>query len=132
MPPRPEWWPHVRGAIRRYPALCAKEAALHDVSITPSYEGMPGRGRPSDKTADAALRTLPPIDQVELDAVRNALRSTEALPNGHLRCELIRLNHFRKSHTLMGAALKVHVSERTATTWNSDFIREVARQLGLS
>ena len=67
--PQYDWWPYVKGMIRRYPDLCLKEAALHDTAITANISGMPGGGKRTDKTADAALRTLPEINRRELDGV---------------------------------------------------------------
>lgn len=43
--PRYDWWPYVKGMIRRYPELCHKEAALHDTTITANISGMPGGGK---------------------------------------------------------------------------------------
>lgn len=61
--PRYDWWGYVKGMIRRYPELCAKEKALHDVSISPNTSGVPGgKGEHSDPTAFAAMRELPPTN----------------------------------------------------------------------
>lgn len=128
---RYDWWPYVKGMIRRYPDLCLKEAALHDTTITANISGMPGGGKRTDKTADAALRTLPEINRREMDAVRAALDETEKLPHGRQRLEMIRLYYWKRSHTLFGAAIKVGVSERTGQGWNSEFIRAVAKNFGL-
>lgn len=129
--PRYDWWPYVKGMIRRYPDLCLKEAVLHDTAITANISGMPGSGKRTDKTADAALRTLPEVNRRELEAVRAAICTTEALPNGKRRMELVMLVMWRRSHTVFGAALKLGVSERTAKQWHGDFIREVAKNFGL-
>ena len=37
----------------------------------------------------------------------------------------------RQSHTIPGAALKLHISERTAQRWHAEFICAVAQRLGL-
>ena len=128
--PRHDWWPYVKGMIRRYPELCTKEAELRDTTITPSYEGIPG-GRRSDKTANAALRELPEINRRELDAVRKAIRDTETMTNGKERLELVNLVMWKHSHTVFGASLRLSISERTAKQWHGDFIREVAKNFGL-
>ena len=129
--PRYDWWPYVKGMIRRYPDLCLKEAALHDTAITANISGMPGGGKRTDKTADAALRTLPEVNRRELEAVRTAIRATEKLPNGTKRLELIKLVLWKRSHTIFGASLRLGISERTAKQWHGDFIRETAKNFGL-
>ena len=129
--PRYDWWPYVKGMIRRYPDLCLKEAVLHDTAITANISGMPGGGKRTDKTADAALRTLPEVNRRELEAVRAAIRATEKLPNGTKRLELIKLVLWKRSHTIFGASLRLGISERTAKQWHGDFIRETAKNFGL-
>ena len=88
--PRYDWWPYVKGMIRRYPELCRREADLHTTAVTPNYGGAPGgHGGRSDPVANAALRTLPEINRRELDAVRAAIRSSrEPCPADRARMEL--------------------------------------------
>lgn len=129
--PRYDWWPYVKGMIRRYPDLCLKEAALHDTAITANISGMPGGGKRTDKTADAALRTLPEVNRREMDAVRAAIRTAESLPSGRERMELVKLYYWKRSHTLFGAANAIHVSEKTALRWNRELILQVAKNFGL-
>ena len=129
--PRYDWWPYVKGMIRRYPELCHKEAALHDMTITANISGMPGGGKRTDKTADAALRELPKVNQRELEAVRAAIRYIEGLHSGKERMEIVKLYYWQRSHTLFGAANAIHISEKTALRWNRDFIMRVAENFGL-
>lgn len=130
--PRYDWWGYVKGMIRRYPDLCAKEKALHEVSISPNSSGMPGgKGGYSDPTASAALRELPQNSQRELDAVRKAIAETKMNDTGEERLKMMRLVFWEKTHTLDGAALQCHVSYRTASQWHGDFIRLVAKNFGL-
>lgn len=128
---RYDWWSYVKGMIRRYPDLCLKEAALHDTAITANISGMPGGGKRTDKTADAALRTLPEVNRRELEAVRAAIRHIEGLHSGKERMELVKLYYWQRSHTLFGAANAIHVSEKTALRWNRDFVMQVAENFGL-
>ena len=130
--PRYDWWPYVKGMIRRYPDLCLKEAVLHDTTVTANISGMPGGGKRTDKTADAALRELPKVNQRELEAVRTAIRYIEGLPSGKERMEIVKLYYWQRSHTLFGAANAIHISEKTALRWNRDFIMRVAENFGLS
>lgn len=130
--PRYDWWPYVKGMIRRYPELCAREAELHSTSVSPDLSGMPrGKGSTSDPTAAAALRQLPEINRRELEAVREAVERTRHLETGSERLRLVECVFWKKTHTLEGAAQSLHVSYITACRWHKDFIREVARNFGL-
>ena len=63
--PRYDWWPYVKGMIRRYPELCRREADLHTTAVTPNYGGTPGvHGGHTDPVAKAALRSLPEINRI--------------------------------------------------------------------
>lgn len=130
--PRYDWWPYVKGMIRRYPELCAREAELHRTSVSPDLSGMPrGKGGTSDPTASAALRQLPEINLKEMEAVGEAIEQTQSLPDGNVRMELVRLVFWQRTHTVWGASVKLGISERTATQWHGDFIRAVAKKFGL-
>lgn len=130
--PRYDWWPYVKGMIRRYPELSAREAELHSTSVSSDLSGMPkGKGGTSDPTANAALRQLPEVNRREMDAVRKALEQTRQLPHGEDRIKLIRMVFWAKTHTVWGAAAKLGISERTAMGWHGDFIRLVAKNFGL-
>lgn len=130
--PRYDWWPYVKGMIRRYPELCSREADLHTTAVTPNYGGTPGgHGGRSDPVANAALRSLPEVNRRELDAVRAAIRYIEGLHSGKERMELVKLYYWNRSHTLFGAANAIHVSEKTALRWNRDFVMQVAENFGL-
>ena len=67
----------------------------------------------------------------EYEAVHLAIQETRQLPSGADRLRLIRLVYWKRSHTLTGAALAVHVSFPTAKRWHGEFIRRVARNYGL-
>lgn len=130
--PRYDWWSYVKGMIRRYPELCAKEKELRETSLSPKLSGQPGgKGRASDPTADAALRELPEINRRELEAVRKAIEETRCLDTGEERLHMIRLVFWEKTYTLEGAAIKLNRCHRTLVQWNGEFIRCVARKFGV-
>lgn len=130
--PRYDWWPYVKGMIRRYPELCARQEELRRTKMSPNLTGMPGaHGQISDPVADAALRELPEINRRELEAVRQAIEETRALPNGEERLEMVKLVFWKKTHTLEGAAMTCNVSYITARRWHGEFIKDVARAFGL-
>lgn len=78
-----------------------------------------------------ALRELPEINRRELEAVRKVIEETRALPNGKERLEMVRLVFWDKTHTLEGAAMKLHWSARKLVEWHGEFIRYVAKKFGL-
>lgn len=130
--PRYDWWPYVKGMIRRYPELCAEQAELRKTQLSPAMTGMPhGRGKTTDPVADTALRELPEINRRELEAVRKAIEETRTMKNGEERLELVRLVFWKKTHTLEGAAMELHWSTRKLVEWHGEFIRCVAKYFGL-
>lgn len=126
------WWGYVKDIIRRYPTLCEQEKALHETCISPDLSGMPhGSGTPTDPVADAALRELPEINRREMEAVRQAIAKTLTLDTGEERLQVIRCVFWDKTHTLEGAAMKLHRCKRTIAQWHGEFIRCVAKYFGL-
>lgn len=119
------WRAETRAVIREYPRLKRAEAELKMQSLTPSLTGMPGGTEVSRTTENVAIRTLPPKQQRKLDAVRYAIETTTRYRNGELRIRLIDLIYWRKTHTLTGAAMKIHVAEITAKNWHNDFVELV-------
>lgn len=82
------------------------------------------------------LRHYPAIDDgsiqgaVFANAIRLAMKETEAMPDGERRLELIRMLYFRKSHNVEGAAMALYISEHTAINWNQKFVYSVAKKAG--
>ena len=129
--PRYDWWPYVKGMIRRYPALREEYTDLHSQSVTASYSGMPRGGGDGRGLEAAAIRELPSTHQREYEAVRRAVETTEQYRNGRERLKVIRLVLWDRSHTLEGAALMVPCHYKTAQCWHNEFIRLVALCFGL-
>lgn len=130
--PRYDWWSYVKGMIRRYPELCAKEKALRETCLSPKLSGQPGgKGRASDPTADAAIRELPEINRRELESVRKAIEETRLLDTGEERLRMIRLVFWERKYTLEGAANKLHRCKRAIVQWHGEFIYKVAENFGL-
>lgn len=127
---RYDWWPYVKGMIRRYPDLKRQYMELKSVRLSAHITGMPRSGRISKSTEDVALRELSPTNQREYDAVRRALLTTERSKNGVDRVRLVQLV-FWNGYTISEAALKLHRGERTAREWHRSFIRLVAKFYGL-
>lgn len=85
-------------------------------AATRRYEGR-GGGKAHDLT------------EHERQAVQAAVEAAEALAEGESRLKLIDLVFWKRTNTLTGAALALHISERTARRWHTAFIRSVARNL---
>jgi len=129
--PRYDWWPYVKGVIRRYPTLKEELSELHTQSMTANYNGMPGGSEPSRSTELSAVRELPSTKQREYEAVRRAMATTERYSNGLDRLKVIRLVLWDNTHTMQGAALMIPCHYKTATEWHGEFIRLVASYYGL-
>lgn len=129
--PRYDWWPYVKGMIRRYPALCERKKHLQDQSITPNYNGMPRGGGASNPTQTAALRMMTATEERELAAVSKAIRETQRMRDGVDILRLIQMLYWDRSHTVYGASAVLHKCERSAKEWHRNFIYRVAENFGL-
>lgn len=129
--PRYDWWPYVKGMIRRYPDLHLQYLAMREPTITPRYDATPGSGLPSDSTASTALKALSPINQREHDAVDAAISTLHQTAEGEERLHMVKMIFFLRTHTIEGASQELHRSWRTVAEWHRDFIRDVARNFGL-
>lgn len=129
--PRYDWWPYVKGMIRRYPELREEYAALHSQSVTANYSGMPRGGGGGRVIESLTIRELPSTKQREYEAVRRAIETTKRYNNGRSRLAIIRMVLWDKQYTLEGAALQIPCSVRHAKEWHGDFIRLTASYYGL-
>ena len=109
---RHDWWPYVKGMIRRYP--CLQQRYPEGVS---SFSG--------------SLHDLPATSQREFEAVRLAIATTQTYANGADRLAVIERVLWKKTHNLAGAAQTIPCAAVTAWRWHGDFIRLVARFYGL-
>ena len=66
------------------------------------------------------------LSEAEIAAFQSVWESTD-----QERQRLATMVLIHQSHTIPGAALKLHISERTAQRWHAEFICAVAAQLGL-
>lgn len=129
--PREKWWGYIKAVIRSYPELKRRYDELKEQSLSAPLTGMPAAHKVSSPTEQAALRQLNPTAQRELDAVSGAISRTGMMIDGDARLRMIDMVYWRRTHTLEGAALRVHVSTRTALTWHGEFVRLVAKLMGL-
>lgn len=99
---RKAWWGYVKNFIRKYKFL-----------------------------KDMDRKELTETEMREIDAVKAAVEATRQMKDGELRVRLVEIIFWRRTHTLEGAAMILHISERTAQRWHTEFIRTVAREYGL-
>lgn len=130
--PRYDWWPYVKGMIRRYPELKEQYEDLHNQPITASYSGMPHRENSRRTVEDVLIRELPTNSQREYEAVRRAVKLTERYHNGRQRLAVIKMVLWDRQYTLEGAALMVPCGIATAWRWHQEFIKLVAKNYGLT
>lgn len=123
------WRDQARRAAQAYPRLHEALTELHRMSVTPRMSGMPSGGGSGRAVEDAALRQLPPDEQIAHDAVEHALRMQELFRTAVKRRRLVELVYWRRTHTVFGAGVELGVSEETAKRWNSDFLLCVAGYL---
>lgn len=130
--PRYRWWGYVKNIIRAYPDLERRLQEIKEPSITANPSGGTSGGKGVSRTVEvAALRELPREEQKEYEAVHRAVLITQQMRTGRDRLKLVELCYWKKSHTLEGAADKIHVSYDTAIDYNGDFIMLTAYNLGL-
>lgn len=128
---REDWWEYTKRIIRSYPALRRKAESVGDIPCTPAYGAPGGHSDGGSPVERAVVDRLTDKEQRRYDAVRAAILETEVMKHGRQRMELIDRVYWKCSHTLYGAAMCVPVSERTAHTWNAEFIRLVEKYLDL-
>lgn len=129
--PRYDWWPYVKGMIRRYPALRLELQQRQAQTVTPNYSGVSVKSETSRSTELTAIRELPTTKQREYEAVRRAIETTERMTASRDRLRIIDLVFWKRSHTLSGAALMIPCHYNTAQKYHADFILTVAAFYGL-
>lgn len=100
---RRAWWGYVKAFIRKHKYL---------------------KGMDQKELTETEMR--------EIDAVDAAIEATKKLNDGELRLKLVDIIFWKRTHTLEGAAMILHISERTARRWHTEFIRTVAKEFGLN
>ena len=132
MKAREDWWEYTKRIIRAYPALKRKAESVGDTLVAARYGASGGHGSTNGNPVErAVVDRLTDKEQRRYDAVQAAIAETECLKHSRARLELIDRVYWKRSHTLYGAAMCVPVSERTAKTWNGEFVRLVAKYLNL-
>lgn len=70
-----------------------------------------------------------PLDYCYFDSVNKAISRISKMQDGTSRIAFIAMVYKNKTHTIAGAGMKLHISERTAERWSRNFIYTVAEEL---
>ena len=126
-----KWWGYVRRILYDYPRLRAVYNDLHRPQMGAPIDGnvITGNGLPTRTTERIALRELDPQEQREYDAVTAAMEYCLRLPDGESRYKLIDLMYWKRTHTLIGAAIQIPTSQRTAERWHGYIVRDIAARI---
>lgn len=127
--PRYNWWPFILNIIRDYPKRKLELKSLREPKITAVMTGMPKGGGDGRGIENIATKSLTRQAQKEYDAVQKAEKITKAMPDGNLRMAVVRLTLWR-SFKIVGAAMQLNISERTAQRYRWQFIMLTALMYG--
>lgn len=67
------------------------------------------------------------VTEIERNAVMQAIEETRTLRAGEDVLKLVDMMYWKRTHTVEGAAMQIHVSATTAINWHRRFLRAVAR-----
>ncbi len=119
------WRSEAKNALRMYPRAKRKHAET-DARLTPVYGGTAGSHAARRTTEDVALKgKLTPHEENVISAVEFMMRMQSAYPNAEERMKMIRLVYFQRTHTLEGAAMECHYSDRAVKRWNAEILTAV-------
>lgn len=121
------WYFSVVTAIRQYPTLAAKKAELQKQTLTPAYEATIRGSEPGRTTETAALRQLPPAEEVWVDAVEQATEEILRHRDGREVMAIVRMVDFQRTHSVAGAAMELNMDRVTAWRRRSRFVYTVAK-----
>jgi len=114
-------------AIRQYPTLAAKKAELQKTSVTPAYEATIRGSEVGRTTETAALRQLPPAEEVWVDAVEQATEEILRHRDGREVMAIVRMVDYQRTHSVAGAAMELNMDRVTAWRRRSRFVYTVAK-----
>ena len=127
--PKYKWYSNVVRAIRYYPTLKASKDATQLTSTTAGYSGMPHGSGTSRTTECAALRTLSPREEEELDAIELAVQQIGRKYDGQEILKIIEMVDWRKTHTVEGAGMVLFKDKNTTQRLRAKFVYAVAKNM---
>lgn len=124
------WYGYVKSMLRRYPEYHARLQEMKTMSSAMAGSGTHS-GKISDPTADLALRSLPPTEQREHDAVLKALQTIQGWKAGEYQLQILEMVYFKRTHSLTGASMKLNISYSHAVHLHLQALRLVAKYFGI-
>ena len=128
------WYGKAKEIAREYIHNTKELAAIREGEPGGGGGGPRGKGKPSRPTEEAAMRALASERAAYLEratrAVEYAMERVLEKPNGYETIKLYRMVYEKKTHSLTGAALELHVAYETAKRWNRYFLRMIAERMG--
>lgn len=130
------WIDQARQIAKEYRSNCRE---LEELQKTRTYaqqsSGGTGRSRKISKPVERAVEQIAEQERMEhlkksIKAVDFALEMVSLKPNGADTRKLFDMLYYHKSHTMLGAAQELHISERTAKNYNKYFLKVVAIKMG--
>ena len=127
------WIEDAKRIAYRYADNC-KELERLQYTASPSHEAGGRSGRISKPTEAAVMREY---DQARIAHLRQATRAVEyALamvrqkPQGEDTVRLFEMVYRDQTHRLYGAAVELHISERTVWRYNNYLLKMIAIRMG--
>ena len=117
-------------AIRQYPELKQKMNDLQKISVTPAYAPTIRGSETGRATEEAALRQLPPAEEMWVDAIELAMEEISRHRDGKEVMAVVELVDFKRTHSVEGAAMALHMERTTAWRRRSRFVCIVAKKSG--
>ena len=122
------WWYYsVVAAVRQYPTLAEKKRELQKTSTTPAYEATIKGSEIGRTTETAALRQLPEAEEIWIDAVEQATEEIMRHRDGREVMAIVQMVDYRRTHSVEGAAIALHMDRVTAWRRRARFIYCVAK-----
>lgn len=97
----------------------------------PRYKWYPIVRQIIEYSLDERNVPISPLELCVYNAVNAALERTYKMEDGRDRIALISMVYHKRTHTVAGAGMKLHVSERTAQRWSNAFVYAVAEEMQL-
>ena len=129
--PRYAWWGYVKALIRDFPRLEKEHQENFQYNVSHIFTSQPRSKNVSNPVETVVIKYMSSHDGKAFRAVQNAVNYTKLKYDGEERIKLIKMVFWDKTHTLHGASLNLHISYRWAAQWHGEFIRLVAKYLGL-
>lgn len=130
------WIDQARQVAKEYRSNCLELAELQKArTYAQQASGGTGRSGKISKPVERAVEQIAEQERMEhlkksIKAVDFALEMVALKPNGADTQKLFDMLYYHKTHTMLGAAQELHISERTARYYNRYFLKMVAISMG--